>query len=83
MRGAARMAVDWNSLLLIGIGGAIALCWWRWYMPYQQSIYKSFTGRTMEPGSFRYKLLQFGRWFGVALGGLCIVGGFSAWIGSR
>jgi hypothetical protein len=49
------------ALAAIAVIGAFGLFAWRWSIPYQQSIYKTVTGRSPEPGSVRYRLLQVGR----------------------
>jgi hypothetical protein len=49
--------------------------------PYNESIHKTVTGKATKPGSWQFKVLQFGRWFGVGFCGFIIVLTICYWTG--
>lgn len=73
--------MDWSGLILVALGAAIAVYSWRWSVPAQQALLRSVTGREAGPGSWRYRTLICGRWFGTAFGVFVVLGGFSVMLG--
>jgi hypothetical protein len=75
--------VNWRGVILFVMGIAFSFVAWRWFVAYNQSVYKMFHNRRMEPDSIRYKIVQVGRWLCVALGGLFTVGGAIVLVGGH
>jgi hypothetical protein len=72
--------MDWGGLAIITFAGAYGLFSWRWSVRYNASFFKMVSGKVPEPGSWRYKSLQVGRWVGVVFSAFVIVLVVSDWI---